>query len=373
MMLRPSPTSPAAAVDRLRLVSRALGSVSPAAAAAAAAAAAGETAVPKLQMKEKKRIMIERAATTKLTPSTPYFKVRAFFCCWVLMPLFLSMQVKSEDVTQSTQGNLLELSVWNATNLRVFSLNRPQALNALNLPMVREMAYWLKIFEQPGNLSQMLVLEGVGGKAFCAGGDVVSIAAAVKDNKPEVAKSFFGEEYIVNYTLGTYTKPVVAIIDGIVSTNFFFFFLVNNTDVLNFNQKKWEVALGFPSMATTASPPRILFLLCLVSHCKEKTNTANCYCKETAIGLIPDVGGTFFLPRLDGSLGMYLALTGKRLKGVEVLYADPFECQELKNIKQTIQQTAKPASQLTLCPRRACPNSKNNLNRASSRPSPTSV
>ena len=127
-------------------------------------------------------------------------------------------------------------------------------------------------------------MKGAGGKAFCAGGDVVAIAESSKGSDGgELSRSFFREEYVLDYLLATLKKPYIAIIDGITMGG--------------------GVGLSVNSKFRIAT---------------EKTRFAM---PETAIGLFPDVGGSYFLPRLQGELGMFLALTGTHLIGEDVLHA----------------------------------------------------
>ncbi|RKO86532.1 ClpP/crotonase-like domain-containing protein, partial [Blyttiomyces helicus] len=171
-------------------------------------------------------------------------------------------------------------------SVRLFILNRPEALNALNLGMVYNMTPQLEAW-QDSDLCKVIVLKNTeGDKAFCAGGDVKNIILQAKSGKLEdVAKSikFFEEEYRLNHLLGTLNKPFVSIMNGIT--------------------------MGGGVGLSVHAPFRIA---------TEKTLFAM---PETSIGLFPDVGGSFFLPRLDGELGTYLGLTGNRLKGEEVFFA----------------------------------------------------
>ncbi|XP_031434056.1 3-hydroxyisobutyryl-CoA hydrolase, mitochondrial [Clupea harengus] len=128
----------------------------------------------------------------------------------------------------------------------------------------------------------LVIIKGAGGKAFCAGGDIRAVTEAGKAGDP-LAQDFFKEEYILNNTIGTYEKPYVALIDGITMGG--------------------GVGLSVHGRFRVAT---------------EKTLFAM---PETAIGLFPDVGGGYFLPRLQGRLGLFLALTGFRLRGRDVLRA----------------------------------------------------
>ncbi|XP_057707479.1 3-hydroxyisobutyryl-CoA hydrolase, mitochondrial [Corythoichthys intestinalis] len=160
----------------------------------------------------------------------------------------------------------------------VITLNRPKVLNALNLTMIRAIYPQLKQWES-GDDTDLVIIKGAGGKAFCAGGDIRAITEAGKVGDP-LAKVFFREEYILNNAIGTCKKPFIAFIDGITMGG--------------------GVGLSVHGRFRVAT---------------EKTMFAM---PETAIGLFPDVGGGYFLPRLQGKLGLFLALTGFRLKGRDV-------------------------------------------------------
>ncbi|XP_063788297.1 3-hydroxyisobutyryl-CoA hydrolase, mitochondrial [Pseudophryne corroboree] len=160
----------------------------------------------------------------------------------------------------------------------VITLNRPKALNALNVNMAQLIYRQLKLWEEDPDTSVVLI-KSSGGKAFCAGGDIIAITEAGKAGEP-LAQDFFKQEYILNNAIGTYKKPYVALIDGITMGG--------------------GVGLSVHGHFRVAS---------------EKTLFAM---PETAIGLFPDVGGGYFLPRLHGKIGLYIALTGLRLKGRDV-------------------------------------------------------
>lgn len=161
------------------------------------------------------------------------------------------------------------------------TLNRPKALNALNLSMIQKLSPQLKEWETDSNINQVII-KGSGGKAFCAGGDVKYLSQeGLKGN--HVGMEFFRNEYSMNYLIGTYRKPYIAFLDGITMGG--------------------GVGLSVHGKYRVAT---------------EKTLFAM---PETAIGLFPDVGGTHFLPRLSNRLGFYLALTGERLKGEDVFQA----------------------------------------------------
>jgi len=158
----------------------------------------------------------------------------------------------------------------------IITLNRPKALNALNLTMVRQITPAL---QEWGRSQKMVIIKGKGGKAFCAGGDIREVTESAKAGGT-LHQEFFREEYILNNIIGSLRIPYIALIDGITMGG--------------------GVGLSVHGRYRVAT---------------EKTVFAM---PETAIGLFPDVGGSYFLPRLEGELGLYLALTGYRLVGSDV-------------------------------------------------------
>uniref|UniRef100_A0A3Q3IVP6 3-hydroxyisobutyryl-CoA hydrolase n=1 Tax=Monopterus albus TaxID=43700 RepID=A0A3Q3IVP6_MONAL len=160
----------------------------------------------------------------------------------------------------------------------MITMNRPKVLNALNLSMIRQIYPQLKKWEKD-NETDIIIIKGAGGKAFCAGGDIRAVTEAGKVGG-SLAQDFFREEYILNNAIGACRKPYIALIDGITMGG--------------------GVGLSVHGRFRVAT---------------EKTLFAM---PETGIGLFPDVGGGYFLPRLQGKLGLFLALTGFRLKGRDV-------------------------------------------------------
>lgn len=161
----------------------------------------------------------------------------------------------------------------------VLTLNRPKQLNALNLSMVEKILPMLHKWEKD---KSMVIVKGTGDKAFCAGGDVRAVCEAGRSGL-RLGHDFFRKEYMMNGLIGTYNIPYVALIDGIVMGG--------------------GVGMSVHGHYRVATE-RTLFAM-----------------PETIIGLFPDVGGSYFLPRLGGKLGTYLALTGERLRGSDVLKA----------------------------------------------------
>ena len=159
-------------------------------------------------------------------------------------------------------------------------LNRPKALNALNLPMVRELAKALDAWEQDPAVTR-IVVTGAGEKAFCAGGDIRSLHDLGKAGQYDEMLTFWREEYILNARIQSYPKPYVALVDGIVMGG--------------------GVGLSLHGDHRVAGE-RWLFAM-----------------PEVGIGFFPDVGATYALPRLPGHAGIYLALTGDRVGQADAL------------------------------------------------------
>ncbi len=178
-------------------------------------------------------------------------------------------------------------------SIGLVTLNRPKALNALTLGMIRLFDPQLRAWIADPEV-KAIVVQGAGEKAFCAGGDVVNLyetgkaAKAGQDDGASI-RAFFSEEYVLNRLIHTCPKPYVALIDGI--------------------------SMGGGVGLSVHGSHRIV---------TERTMFAM---PETGIGLYPDVGGTYFLPRLPGQVGIWLGLTGDRLKAadmIEVGAADAF-------------------------------------------------
>ena len=156
-------------------------------------------------------------------------------------------------------------------------LNRPKAIHALTKEMCSAMIEALLDWRDDPAV-EAVMLDHAEGRGFCAGGDVVMIAKSGAGDGTE-AREFFHEEYRLNHLLFTYAKPTIAFIDGIVMGG--------------------GVGISQPCRYRVAT---------------ENTRFAM---PETAIGLFPDVGGGWYLSRLPGRVGQYLALTGARLDGGE--------------------------------------------------------
>ncbi|MEM6620619.1 MAG: enoyl-CoA hydratase/isomerase family protein [Pseudomonadota bacterium] len=167
--------------------------------------------------------------------------------------------------------------------LGLITLNRPHALNALTYGMVLAMDAQLDLWADDSTIS-LVAIQGAGDKAFAAGGDIRALYDAGQGgNTGEKNFRFFADEYRLNTKIKRYPKPYVAIMDGIVMGG--------------------GVGVSIHGSLRIATE-RTVFAM-----------------PETGIGLFPDVGGTYFLPRLPGQIGMWLGLTGARLKGADTLSA----------------------------------------------------
>ncbi len=155
------------------------------------------------------------------------------------------------------------------------TLNRPKALNAVTHGMVRALAGQLADWAADPAVSRVVV-SAAGERAFSAGGDIRALTDLGTTGRHDEALAFWREEYILNAAIKHYPKPYVSLIDGIVMGG--------------------GVGISVHGSHRVAGD-RYLFAM-----------------PEVGIGFFPDVGGTWFLPRLHGELGAYLALTGERLK-----------------------------------------------------------
>jgi enoyl-CoA hydratase/carnithine racemase len=160
-------------------------------------------------------------------------------------------------------------------NVGVITLNRPQALNALSLGMIRDITAALLAWRDDDEVVAV-VLRGATqegkGVAFCAGGDIRFFHQAAHAGDPRL-EDFFTEEYTLNHLIHSYPKPTVALMDGIV--------------------------MGGGMGLSQGAAIRVV------------TERSKLAMPETNIGLFPDVGGGYFLSRCEGRMGEYLALTGQ--------------------------------------------------------------
>jgi enoyl-CoA hydratase/carnithine racemase len=168
------------------------------------------------------------------------------------------------------------------------TLSRPAGLNALNLEMVRTLRHQLDVWSEDEAV-YAVVLRGAGDRAFCAGGDIRALYEGWHECRPDTGAAheaphmtFFAEEYALDQLLHSYRKPVVALMDGLV--------------------------LGGGMGLAQGAELRVV------------TERSRLGMPETAIGYFPDVGASYFLPRLPGELGTWLALSGELIGAADALY-----------------------------------------------------
>ncbi|WP_025856778.1 enoyl-CoA hydratase/isomerase family protein [Pseudomonas sp. CHM02] len=160
------------------------------------------------------------------------------------------------------------------------TLNRPAGLNAITLSMVRSLASQLQAWADDPQV-HAVVLRGAGEKAFCAGGDIRSLYDSFKSGDT-LHQDFFIEEYALDLAIHHYRKPIVALMDGFV--------------------------LGGGMGLVQGADLRVV------------TERSRLAMPEVAIGYFPDVGGSYFLPRIPGELGIYLGVTGVQIRAADALY-----------------------------------------------------
>ena len=165
----------------------------------------------------------------------------------------------------------------------VVTLNRPWALNALTYAMALALSRRLVAWREDPAVRAVVIRGAGGGRAFCAGGDIRSLYEERHRLGPEAASRYYWDEYRLNWRLFHFPKPWIALLDGITMGG----------------------GVGVSAHG---------------SHRVVTENTVFAM-PETGIGLFPDVGATYVLPRLPGATGMYMGLTGARLGAADCLYA----------------------------------------------------
>ena len=167
--------------------------------------------------------------------------------------------------------------------LGIITLNRPKALNALNLAMVEQLDTVLAAWAVDPAVDAVLI-RSASERAFCAGGDVRSIGILPDPSeRMSLGRAFFGTEYRVNWRINTFPKPFIALIGGI--------------------------AMGGGLGISVHGSHRIV------------SETLRLAMPETLLGLFPDIGATWFLTRCPGAVGRYLALTGVSIGAADALAA----------------------------------------------------
>jgi enoyl-CoA hydratase len=173
-------------------------------------------------------------------------------------------------MTQADQAVLVE----KIGAVGVLRLNRPQALNALTLEMVRQISHALLLWAKDTSV-RCVIVTSAGGRAFCAGGDIRVLHDMGRAGHFDEALQFWREEYALNRLIKLYPKPYLALIDGMVMGG--------------------GVGVSLHGSHRIAGP-NYKFAM-----------------PEVGIGFFPDVGATYVLPRLPDSAGVWLALTGARI------------------------------------------------------------
>ncbi|XP_004133945.1 3-hydroxyisobutyryl-CoA hydrolase 1 [Cucumis sativus] len=164
--------------------------------------------------------------------------------------------------------------------VRLLTLNRTKQLNALSFTMVSRLLELFVAYDEADPSVKLVVVKGKG-RAFCAGGDVSAVVHDIKRGDWKKGAYFFRKEFTLNYLLATFSKPQVSLLDGIV--------------------------MGGGAGVSIHGRFRVA---------TEKSVFAM---PETALGLFPDVGASYYLSRLPGFFGEYVGLTGARLDGAEML------------------------------------------------------
>ncbi|MFW1676811.1 enoyl-CoA hydratase/isomerase family protein [Pontibacter sp. JAM-7] len=159
-------------------------------------------------------------------------------------------------------------------------LNAPRTLNALSLAMIQRIQPRLDAARNDPQV-KVVLLQGSGEKAFCAGGDVVELCHAIRRGDQQLPETYFSAEYRLDYTLHTFPKPVICWGSGIV--------------------------MGGGMGLMNGSSHRVV------------TERSMLAMPEVTIGLYPDVGGSWFLNHMPGQVGLFLALTGSRLNAADAL------------------------------------------------------
>ncbi len=216
---------------------------------------------------------------------------------------------QSGNVATVTDASEPRVLVRTYGGLGHLTLNRPRAINALDLDMIRDLAAALDAWEHDTDV-ELVLLDGAGDRGLCAGGDVRGLAERVNDGRADESALFFREEYALNARIAEYPKPIVAIADGITMGG----------------------GIGLAGHA----PIRIV------------TERSKLAMPETRIGFTPDVGGTWLLAHAPGRIGEYLGLTGAVMDASDAIYAgfaDHFvPAERLDALRDAFETRADPSS-----------------------------
>ncbi len=184
----------------------------------------------------------------------------------------------------------------------LITLNRPKAINSLTHPMVNAMSPVLADWAHDDDI-HAVVVDGAGERGLCAGGDIVALYhSCLGPGKGKEARQFWYDEYLLNAQIGRFDKPYVALMDGIVMGG--------------------GVGVGAHGSVRVV------------------TETTKMAMPEVGIGFIPDVGGTLYLSRAPGLLGLHAALTGAPFGGGDAIamgFADHYVPHDaLADFKRTV-------------------------------------
>lgn len=187
----------------------------------------------------------------------------------------------------SYQGDFIEDGkelVWDHVSGGIgwITLNRPKALNALSLPMMVRLLDLIQKWEKDPDVT-CVIIQGNGPRAFCSGGDLKGVHQAYQANDFAFLDFLFRTEYTFNARLYAFSKPYLSLIHGIV--------------------------MGGGVGASIHGSHRLV------------TDSTLFAMPETGIGYFPDVGGTYFLNQCPQEIGLYIGLTGNRIKAGDILYA----------------------------------------------------
>ncbi|WP_346845931.1 enoyl-CoA hydratase/isomerase family protein [uncultured Rothia sp.] len=179
------------------------------------------------------------------------------------------MEKRPEEILSEVRGNL-----------GIITVNRPRALNALSFEMLQGIDATLTDFENRDDV-RVVLIRGAGEKGLCAGGDIVSLYKLLETENYQEGETYFRAEYTLNFRIATYSKPVVALMDGVV--------------------------LGGGIGISGHASHRVV---------TEKTRAGM---PETGIGFAPDIGGLKLLAQAPRELGTMLAMTGRHINGADAL------------------------------------------------------
>lgn len=189
------------------------------------------------------------------------------------------------------------------------TLNRPRAINALDLGMIHQLHAALDAWQSDTEVD-VIVLDGAGERGLCAGGDVRGLAERVMGGHADESALFFRDEYALNARIREYPKPIVALADGVTMGG----------------------GIGVAGHAAI----RVV------------TERSQLAMPETRIGFTPDVGGTWLLAHAPGRLGEYLGLTGAVMDASDAIYAGFADyyvpSENLDDLREALETRADPSS-----------------------------